>query len=304
MTYTTPIDPPSDGNAITRAFYITYVKDNIGHLRSITGGDPGSAGLVLVSNGASSAAWANTLSLAGLIVSGDEIVSGNMNVGGTGTINAISTNSIVIAGAGGITIGGTLTAGGAGAFGGAVSATAFSATSASGFIFSSAEGGGTDYFYESGSHTPAIAVSNVQIQRWLAGTTVITAATQITGQVTITGSGTYTGTWAAASDRRLKTSIQPLTGVLARIMAMKPITYRPSRLYRQLYGANELESGRYQGLIAQDVQQVFPEIVTLNKDDNNMLAVDYARLVVPLIAAVQELADQVDALKTQVWLNG
>lgn len=58
MSWTTPIDPPADGNAITRAFFMTYVKDNLTQLRAVTGGDPSGAGQVLVSTGAGVANWA------------------------------------------------------------------------------------------------------------------------------------------------------------------------------------------------------------------------------------------------------
>lgn len=57
MTWTSPIDPPADGNAITRAFFITYVKDNLAHLRVVTGGDPVGAHVALISSGSGVGAW-------------------------------------------------------------------------------------------------------------------------------------------------------------------------------------------------------------------------------------------------------
>lgn len=49
------------------------------------------------------------------------------------------------------------------------------------------------------------------------------------------------------------------------------------------------------GLIAQDVQAVFPEAVRTNAD--GYLMVDYAGLVGVLVEAVKELADRVDELE-------
>ena len=49
------------------------------------------------------------------------------------------------------------------------------------------------------------------------------------------------------------------------------------------------------GLIAQDVQAVFPEAVATNAD--GFLMVDYAGLVGVLVEAVKELADRVEALE-------
>lgn len=51
------------------------------------------------------------------------------------------------------------------------------------------------------------------------------------------------------------------------------------------------------GVIAQDVQEVFPDIVTL--EDDGYLAVDYAQFVPILIEAIRELKTEIDSLKSQ-----
>jgi len=56
------------------------------------------------------------------------------------------------------------------------------------------------------------------------------------------------------------------------------------------------------GVIAQDVQKVFPEVVQVWKrtaeDTNDYLSVDYGRLVAVLISAVNELAARLANLET------
>lgn len=54
------------------------------------------------------------------------------------------------------------------------------------------------------------------------------------------------------------------------------------------------------GLVAQEVQNVFPEAVT--KMDNEKLGVDYAKLIAPLVEAVRELKAQNEELKKEIEL--
>ena len=59
-------------------------------------------------------------------------------------------------------------------------------------------------------------------------------------------------------------------------------------------GYNELE-GREFGLIAQEVEDIFPEIVSVFR---NHKAIDYSKLTVILIKAIQELRQEVETLKS------
>lgn len=56
-------------------------------------------------------------------------------------------------------------------------------------------------------------------------------------------------------------------------------------------------TGSEYGVIAQDVQEVFPDIVTL--EDDGYLAVDYVQFVPILIEAIRELKTEIDSLKSQ-----
>ena len=48
------------------------------------------------------------------------------------------------------------------------------------------------------------------------------------------------------------------------------------------------------GLIAQDVEKIFPEIVRTSEDEEKFKSVGYGNLVAPLIEAVKELKAQKD----------
>ncbi len=77
MTWTNPSTPVA-GTAITVAFYNTNIRDNLNHLRNLTGGaDPVGAGQIIVSVTTGTAQWSNT------ITGGLAITGGNLTMGST-----------------------------------------------------------------------------------------------------------------------------------------------------------------------------------------------------------------------------
>jgi hypothetical protein len=59
----------------------------------------------------------------------------------------------------------------------------------------------------------------------------------------------------------------------------------------------ETEEGD-KGLIAEEVQMIYPEFVTLNTDGTTQ-GIKYSKLVSVLIKSIQELKDEVEILKTK-----
>ncbi|KSA14462.1 tail fiber domain-containing protein [Maribacter dokdonensis] len=86
-----------------------------------------------------------------------------------------------------------------------------------------------------------------------------------------------TGVYTVSSDRRLKTDIKPLPGVLDKVSLLKPSTY----VYKSDTRTKTL------GLVAQDVQPLFPELVSKSNDDG-MLGVNYSGFSVVALRAIQE----------------
>lgn len=109
------------------------------------------------------------------------------------------------------------------------------------------------------------------------------------GTLTITASG---GVWAshniiAYSDRRVKKDIEPIRGALAKLLQIVGVSY--TRI-----DTNEREIG----VIAQDVDSVFPEAVSESGvSGTKTLGVAYGNLVGPVIEAIRELASRVEALE-------
>jgi hypothetical protein len=91
---------------------------------------------------------------------------------------------------------------------------------------------------------------------------------------------------ACPSDENLKKDITTLDAALNNILALRPVTYR-------LKTENET-SQLSTGLIAQEVQQIFPTLVKTQRDST--LALNYGGLTPFIIKAIQELDIKVTAV--------
>ena len=104
------------------------------------------------------------------------------------------------------------------------------------------------------------------------------------------------GNWTKASDRKLKRDIQGVSDLLERILCLKPVEF--------YYNNQDLEAMPHKslGLVAQDVESVFPQLVTGSEEDTKYL--DYVGLVPALIGALKEMKQYYDRkianLETQI----
>jgi len=117
-----------------------------------------------------------------------------------------------------------------------------------------------------------------------------------TGSIQTNGSTTSFNT---TSDHRLKQNVVPMTGGLARVQALKPVTYKW-----------KVDGADGEGFIAHELQEVCSHAVTGEKDavDENgdpvYQQVDTSFLVATLTAAIQELKVENDALKARLDAAG
>lgn len=104
-----------------------------------------------------------------------------------------------------------------------------------------------------------------------------------------------TTSYSTSSDYRLKTNVQPMTDAVAKVKALKPVTYTWKK-----------DGSAGQGFIAHELQAVFPDAVTGEKDavDANgtpkYQGVDTSFLVGALTAALQEALARIEALEAKV----
>ena len=120
----------------------------------------------------------------------------------------------------------------------------------------------------------------------------VNASTAVIGNIGATQSIV---SYNSASDYRLKKNVAPLAAGLANINALTPVTYD---------WTNSDESG--EGFLAHELQAVIPYAVTGEKDAVNAdgsikpQGVDYSKIVVHLVAAIQELSAKNDALEARL----
>jgi len=112
---------------------------------------------------------------------------------------------------------------------------------------------------------------------------------------TITKASATTVAYNTSSDYRLKENVQPMQNALAVISALKPSTYD---------WIGHSESG--EGFIAHELQEIIPIAVTGVKDavyeDGSIKpqGVDYSKIVVHLVAAIQEQQAMITALTNRI----
>ena len=97
------------------------------------------------------------------------------------------------------------------------------------------------------------------------------------GDATVSNDLTVSGDVVVSSDARLKSNIVSLGSTLSRLLLIDGKSY-------------EMKGKQKIGVLAQDIKEVFPELVT--EDDNEMLAVNYQGLVPVLINALKEQQSQ------------
>ena len=111
----------------------------------------------------------------------------------------------------------------------------------------------------------------------------------------VVGNICYTGTSAACSDIRYKTSFLPIADALEKITALNGVYYHWNQ---EMFPDKDFSSDRQIGVIAQEVEALFPEMVLTDQDSYK--SVDYSRLTPVLIEAIKEQQAEIDYLKSQV----
>jgi hypothetical protein len=99
--------------------------------------------------------------------------------------------------------------------------------------------------------------------------------------------------FSSSSSIRYKENIEPLTDSLDKIKKLNPITYTWKSV------KPNTPNKRCIGLIAEEVDQVIPEVVQYDKDDTPE-SLEYSTLTAVLVAAMQEQQKLIEELRTEI----
>ena len=103
----------------------------------------------------------------------------------------------------------------------------------------------------------------------------------------VTGSAFVTSL-TETSALRFKNNIEGMSDELGNVYKLRPVDFEWK------------DSGDHdKGLIAEEVNLIYPEFVSLNID-GTMQGIKYSKLISVLIKSVQELKDEVDSLKSKI----
>lgn len=122
-----------------------------------------------------------------------------------------------------------------------------------------------------------------------------TALTGSDGLVIVNGSGTYSGSWTQASDERFKKNIKPVDNAIETLKKINGVQYEWDI---EKYPKKHFAEGKHIGLIAQEVEKVFPELVRTDSDGYKSIA--YQNMVAVLLEAVKEQQNNIEYLNRKV----
>lgn len=87
------------------------------------------------------------------------------------------------------------------------------------------------------------------------------------------------------SDSTLKEDVKPLENSLEKVLKLDGFSYKWKK-----DGTADI------GLIAQDVEKVFPEVI---KEKDGLKQIDYQKLIAPVIVAIREQQKEIEAIKAK-----
>jgi len=110
----------------------------------------------------------------------------------------------------------------------------------------------------------------------------------------VTGDIEYTGTIADVSDIRLKKDIHPLSergSMLHKLGLIDTYSFKMKD--------SEVDQVEF-GVMAQEIEKIFPELVRTADDEMGTKSVNYTGLIAPMIEAGKELEAQNKAMKAEI----
>lgn len=122
------------------------------------------------------------------------------------------------------------------------------------------------------------------------GTTSPSVSLQVAGDI-------IANSIAGSSDARFKSNINPIENPLQKVQQLRGVTFdwKTKEFPERAFSDN-----RALGFIAQEVEQVLPEVVQTEKTAEGYKSVQYDKVVALLVEAIKEQQKQIKTLQLQV----
>jgi len=105
--------------------------------------------------------------------------------------------------------------------------------------------------------------------------------------------------FSATSDERLKTNVRQVEGALDKLQRIRGTAFEWAET-ESSYALAGAPGQSSIGVVAQEVEEVFPEVVSIYDPDQEYKAVDYNGLTSVLVEAVKELKAQDEELRSRI----
>jgi len=216
---------------------------------------------------------------------GDSVVSGSSQIAFSGVTGTVSNAQLANSTISGVALGGTLAAL---TIGTGLSGTSYNGSS----LVTIANTGVTSI---TGTANQVVASAGTGGVTLSLPQSINSTATPTFGNLTINGTITATGDITAyfTSDKRHKNNIQLIPNALEKVSKLNGVTWEWND------DVNEVtKSTPKTGLIAQEVQEVLPQVVV--ERENGYLGLDYSKMMGLLVEAIKEQQIQIEQLKAQI----
>ncbi|KAL7548192.1 hypothetical protein ACHAWF_011492 [Thalassiosira exigua] len=148
-------------------------------------------------------------------------------------------------------------------------------------------------------HTNILSVSGETV---LESGLQVLGETYLDGSLTVSGSVLGSGPYVDVSDKRFKSDIKQIDSseALEKIIQLEGVSYdldlSNTKLHRRLGGSNA-QGRRQLGFLAQDVEDLFPEIVST--DEDGFKGLQYSRFAPLLVEALKHLNGVIQSLQKE-----
>jgi len=94
------------------------------------------------------------------------------------------------------------------------------------------------------------------------------------------------------SDVNLKKNVEEIPNALEKVLQLRGVSF-------EWIEENKDNNKKNLGLIAQEVEKIFPEVVVTD-NTTGLKALEYGNLISPLVEAMKEQQEQIEALKKEI----